>query len=124
MAEGWSVLDGERIASGAAAAALIAANVADGELTTYFRSDLGRILAVVSNGDRSMVVLMSGGGDAGEHARSPQAKGSSGGYVLENGQEDTYEDVDTVPLAEALEAVSAIVDSGKPPSGTSWGVDR
>jgi len=124
MAEDWSVLDGERMASGAAGAALVSTNVADGELTTYFRSDLGRVLAVVSNGDRSMVVLMRGGGDAGEHARSPHATGSSGGYVLENGQEDTYENADTIPLAEALEVVRSIIDSGKPPFGTSWGEDR
>lgn len=124
MTERWSVLDGERVISGAAAAALLSANVDGGRLATYFCSDLGRLLLVVSNGARSMVVLMSGEGDAGEHAVSTGATGSSHGYVLENGQEDTYEDADTIPLADALDAVRSIIDSGRPPSGTSWSVDR
>ena len=100
------------------------ANVGDGLLTTYFRRGLGRLLVVVSNGTRAMVVLMSGEGDAGEHAVSPGAVGSSDRNVLDNGQEDTYEDADTIPLADAIEAVRSIIDSGRPASGTSWSVDR
>ncbi|EAP99760.1 hypothetical protein JNB_06314 [Janibacter sp. HTCC2649] len=124
MTEAWSVLDDERRVSGAAAAALVTANVDDSQLTTCFRSDLGRLLVVVSNGTRSMVVLMKGEGDPGEHAVSPDAAGSSDGYVLENGQEDSYENADTVPVADALEAVRSIIDSGRPPGGSSWSVDR
>ena len=124
MAEEWSVLDEEWKVSGDKAAARVSRNVDDGVLTTYFRSDLGRLLVVVSNGTRAMVVLMSGEGDAGEHAVSPGAVGSSDGYVLDNGQEDTYEDADTIPLADAIKAVRSIIDSGRPPSGTSWSVDR
>ncbi len=110
--------------SGAEAAALVSANIDDGQLTTYFRSVLGRLLVVVSNGTRSMVVLMKGEGDAGEHAVSPDAAGSSDGYVLENGQEDSYENADTIPLADALEAVRSLIDSGRSPAETSWSVDR
>ena len=124
MAEAWSVLDEDRLVSGDAAAALVSANIGDGQLTTYLRSDLGRILIVVSNGTRAMVVLMSGEGDAGEHAVSPHEAGSSDGYVFDNGQEDSYENADTIPLADALEAVRSIVDSGRPPAGTSWSEDR
>ena len=124
MAEEWSVPDEERKVSGDEAAARVSTNVDDGRLTTYLRSDLGRLLVFVSNGTRAMVVLMSGQGDAGEHAVSPGAVGSSDGYVLDNGQEDTYEDADTIPLADALKAVRSIIDSGRPPSGTSWSVDR
>ena len=105
MAEEWSVLDEERVVSGNEAVARVSANVDDGVLTTYFRSDFGRLLALVSNGTRAMVVLMSGEGDPGEHAVSPGAVGSSDGYVLDNGQEDTYEDADTVPLPDALTAL-------------------
>ncbi|MDP1793541.1 MAG: hypothetical protein Q8K63_05315 [Acidimicrobiales bacterium] len=35
---------------------------------------------------------------------------AAGGYVLENGQVDTYADNDTVPLASALDAVAYLVD--------------
>ena len=124
MAEEWSVLDEERVVSGNEAVARVSANVDDGVLTTYFRSDFGRLLALVSNGTRAMVVLMSGEGDPGEHAVSPGAVGSSDGYVLDNGQEDTYEDADTVPLPDALIALGSIIDSGRPAHGLSWSVDR
>jgi len=124
VAEEWSVLDKARPVSGEEAAALVSTNIDRGRLTTYLRSDLGRLLVLVSNGTRAMVVLMSGEGDPGEHAVSPGAVGASDGYGLDNGQEDTYEDADTLPLAEALEAVRSIIDSGQPPAGTSWSVDR
>lgn len=124
MAEEWSVLDGERKVSGDSAAAIVSTAVDDGRLTTYFRSDRGRLLAVVSNGTRAMVVLMNGEADAGEHAVSPGAVGSSDGYVLDNGQVDTYEDAETIRLGDALNVLRSIIDSGEPPSGTPWAIDR
>jgi hypothetical protein len=124
VAEEWTVLDEERVVSADEAVARVSANVDDGMLTTYFRSDLGRLLVIVSNGARAMVVLMNGEGDAGEHAVSPGATGSSDGYVLDNGQVDTYEDADTVALGDALKAVRSVIDSGRPPPETPWSVDR
>jgi hypothetical protein len=124
MAEGWSVLDEQRVLSGSEVCALLSTNVDEGRLTTYLQSDGGRLLTFVSNGTRAMVVLMERGGDPGEHAVSPGAVGSSDGYALENGQVDTYDDADTIPLADALAVVESIVESGRPPSGTSWSVDR
>ena len=124
MAETWSVLEDDTPVSGDRAAAIVSANVEGGVLTTCFGSDLGRLLMVVSNRTRAMVVLMSGAGDPGEHAVSPGAEGSSDGFVLDNGQEDTYEDADTVALADALDAVRAVVDTGRPAPGTSWSIDR
>ena len=124
MAEGWSVLDDERVLSGSEVSALLAARVDRGQLTTYLQSDAGRLLTFVSNGTRAMVVLMERAGDPGEHAVSPGEVGSSGGYVLETGQEDTYDDADTVPLDDALAAAREIVDTGRPPGGMRWTVDR
>jgi hypothetical protein len=124
VAETWSVLDEERKINGDTAAARVSMNVDDGTLTTYFRSDLGRLPVFVSNGTRAMVVLMNSEGDPGEHAVSPGAVGSDDGYVLDNGQEDTYEDADTIPLPHALKALRSIIDSGRPPPGTPWDVDR
>ena len=63
-------------------------------------------------------------GDPGEHAVSPGAVGSSDGYALENGQVDTYDNADTIPLVDALAVVQSIIEAGRPPSGTSWSVDR
>jgi hypothetical protein len=71
-----------------------------------------------------MVVLMNGEGDPGEHAVSPGAVGSSDGYVLDNGQEDTYEDADTIQLPDALNALRSIIDSGRLPPETPWDVDH
>ena len=95
-----------------------------GQLATYLHSDSGRLLSFVSNGKRAMVMLMERPGDPGEHAVSPDAVGSSSGFVLENGQEDTYDDADTVPLPDALAAVSSILDTGRPPREMPWTVDR
>ena len=73
------------------------------QFETGFESDAGRMLAVVSNGERAMVVLFQEIGDAGEHAIDPSMGTSeSGGYVLSNGQHDTYPDRDTVPLEIAM----------------------
>ena len=124
MSETWSPVDGTRPLSGQEAVELLSAEIEHGRLTTYFESDRGRMLAVVSNGSRAMVVLMGGEGDPGEHAVSPDATGSSDGYVLENGQADTYDDSETVPLEDALAVVRSIVDSGEPPAGVPWTVDR
>jgi hypothetical protein len=124
VAEEWSVLDEEELVNGHEAAELVSTNVRDGRLTTHFASDQGRTLMVVSNGTRAMVVLMGGVGDPGEHAVSPGAAASSDGYVLENGQQDTYEDADTVPLTDAFELVRSIVASGIPSAEASWSIDR
>ena len=124
MAEGWSVLDEQRVLSGSEVRALLSTNVDEGRLTTYLQSDGGRLLTFVSNGTRAMVVLMDRAGDPGEHAVSPGAVGSSDGYALENGQVDTYDDADTIPLGDALAVVQSITEAGRPPRGTSWSVDR
>ena len=124
MAEGWSVLDEQRVLSGSEVRALLSTNVDEGRLTTYLQSDGGRLLTFVSNGTRAMVVLMERAGDPGEHAVSPGAVGSGDGYALENGQVDTYDDADTIPLGDALAVVQSIIEAGRPPRGTSWSVDR
>lgn len=91
---------------------------------TWFVDDGGRSLAVVSNGERAMVMLLDHEGDAGEHAVDPGADGWSDGFVLANGQHDEYPDTDTVPLAEALRIVEHVMASGGPPPDAAWQVDR
>jgi hypothetical protein len=77
-------------------------------------------LAVVTNGHRAMVLLVGNDADAGTHAITPEAAGESSGYMLENGQEDTYADRDTVSLDDALRAVVRIVETGQTPDDQTW----
>lgn len=102
----------------------MASRVAQGEFTTWLESSDGRALGLVSNGVRAMVVLMNGEGEAGEHAVDETALGSSGGFVLENGQLDEYADEDTVPLDLGLRIVASVVEYGTPPPDVGWRVDR
>ena len=89
-----------------------------------FEHDHGRLLAVVTNGTRALVMVLDEPGDAGEHTTDPMATGQQGGYVLGNGQHDTYENRDTVPLRQALVLVEHLVNHGRPPAGVNWHVDR
>src|SRR5437762_7720251 len=100
------------------------ARVAEGLLETWFEHDQGRLLAVVTNDTRAMVMLLNEPGDAGEHATDPSATGQQGGYVLGNGQHDTYDNRDTVPLGQALMIVEHLLDHGRPPAGVGWHIDR
>jgi hypothetical protein len=67
-----------------------------------------------------MVMFMPEPGDPGSHAIDPGADGRQDGYVLDNGQHDTYADRDTIPLDDALRAVDHIVAHGRPPAGVPW----
>jgi hypothetical protein len=104
--------------------AQVASRIAEGELTTWLDSSDGRILGLVTNGVRAMVVLMTGVGDAGEHAVDETAIGSSNGFVLDNGQVDEYPNQDTVPVDDALRVVASVVQHGRPPPDVGWRVDR
>nr|WP_269455590.1 Imm1 family immunity protein [Micromonospora narathiwatensis] len=86
--------------------------------------DQGQLLAVVTNGTRALVMVLDEPGDAGEHAIDPTATGKQGGYVLSNGQHETYDAQDTVPLEQALVIVEHLIDHGRPPTGVGWHVDR
>lgn len=61
---------------------------------------------------------------AGEHATDPNATGQQGGYALDNGQHDTYDNADTVSLEQALTIVEQVLERGRPPAGVSWHTDR
>ncbi|GAA1961061.1 hypothetical protein [Kitasatospora viridis] len=91
---------------------------------TWFEDEQGRLLAVVTNGERAMVTLMHGAGDPGEHLIDPGAEGSSDGYLLSNGQSDTYADRDTVPFGVAARAVAHVIDHGGWPEDVTVEDDR
>ena len=124
MTDGWRLQVHPEAVSGEQAAELIRARKAHGLFETWFEHHSGRLLAVLTNGCRAMVMMLDEPGDAGKHAIDPGATGHQGGYVLGKGQHDTYDNADTVPLEQALTIVEHILDCGRPPSGASWRVDQ
>ncbi|MBU2669404.1 hypothetical protein KOI35_38420 [Actinoplanes bogorensis] len=97
---------------------------ATGELETWLRHDDGRVLAVVTNGNRAMVMIMDEPDDPGRHAVDLGAKGEESGYRLSNGQVDRYHNSDTVPLDAALDAVRELIDHDRWPAALAWQDDR
>jgi len=124
MSDGWRLQDHRHLLTGADAAGLVRARADEGQLETWFEHDDGRLLAVVTNGTRALVMALDEAGDAGEHAVDPMATDQQGGYVLSNGQRDTYDNHDTVPFDQALVIVEHLINHGRPPTGVDWHVDR
>ena len=124
MVEQWNVLDGDAV-EGSGAAAEINRGLASGEREFWFDSESGRSISLVTNGERAMLMVLAEPGDEGEHAIDPAASsGRSGGYLLSNGQEDSYPDRDTIPLPSALDAVRVLTDEGQKPPDVIWHADR
>jgi hypothetical protein len=123
--EEWHIADQPGPVEADSIAQSIERRLSQGTMTTWLESSRGRMISVVSNGSRAMVMLLQhSNGDPGEHAIDPAGVGSSGGFVLENGQIDEYPDRDTVPMEHALRIVTYLVAEGVPPSDASWQVDR
>ncbi|WP_405705136.1 hypothetical protein [Streptomyces sp. NBC_00069] len=87
---------------------------------TWFESDAGQLLAVVTNGERAMVMVLDGEGDPGKHLVYPRGEGFSAGYVLSSGQVDTYADRDTVAFDFAEQAVAHFIEHGTWPPGATF----
>lgn len=125
MQEQWHLADQPGPLEADVIVATIERRVSQGSMTTWLESSRGRTITFASNGSRAMVMLLQhSDGDPGEHAIDPAGVGSSGGFVLENGQVDDYPDQDTVPMGEALRILAHLVAEGVPPSDASWQVDR
>ena len=120
----WRVQDTNDPIDSATAVSLLRARLLNEQWETWFESESGALLAVVTNGHRVMVMLLREPGDAGEHAiDASAADGTSSGYVLSNGQVDTYADRDTVPFDDAMIRVASVLDGGVR-SASEWKVDR
>jgi hypothetical protein len=91
---------------------------------TWFEDEHGQLLAVVTNGARAMVMLMHGDGDPGEHLIDTRGEGRSGGFLLANGQVDTYADRDTVVFSVAGRAVAHLIEHGVWPDDVTVEDDR
>ncbi|MDA2811022.1 hypothetical protein O4J56_10275 [Nocardiopsis sp. RSe5-2] len=125
MVETWVIEDG----GGAPVAAdtvedVLRERIAQGRFDALLAGSSGRSLVFVTNGVRAMTVLLGEDGDPGEHAADPGAEGTSGGFVLSNGQHDAYPDEDTVPLDEAFRIIGRILRDGSWPSDAPRVVDR
>ncbi|CAM5292208.1 hypothetical protein SAVIM338S_00316 [Streptomyces avidinii] len=95
-----------------------------GNQETWFENGAGRILVVVTNGERARVMLMDGEGDLGQHLVDPRGEGSSSAYRLSNGQIDSYADRETVPFDVAGHAVAHLIEHGIWPSAVTVVSDR
>jgi hypothetical protein len=124
MTEGWRLSEDTPQLTGEQAVDLIRQRVRDGSLETWLNHTNGQMLAVVSNKVRAMVMLLDEPGDPGGHAIDPDATGQQDGYLLSNGQNDTYGNRDTVVLDQALHAVRHIIEHGTPPTDIAWHSDR
>lgn len=124
MVERWNLQDGAAVSNGADAQRVVEERISRRAFETWFESDRGRMMALVTNGDRALLMVLRGPGDAGEHLTDPQATDrEQGGFKLSNGQSDTYADHDTVPLHTALEVVATVVNGDSHPTAT-WHEDR
>jgi len=124
MTVGWHLSGETSRLTGEQAVELIRERARDGLLETWLEHGSGMVLAVVSNEVRAMVMLLDEPGDPGVHAVDPDATGHQDGYLLGNGQNDTYDNRDTVGLDQALRAVEHIVEHGSPPADIVWHSDR
>ncbi|MFE0631311.1 hypothetical protein ACFW3D_30690 [Streptomyces sp. NPDC058864] len=122
--EPWMIDDDDpvRVESGTVVG-ILRARMDSGRLETWLTGPSGRLLGFVTNTGRAMVMLLQGEGDPGEHAVDPEARGSSEGFVLSNGQHDAYPDEDTVLIGEAFRLVEHIVGTGSWPADAPVAVD-
>jgi hypothetical protein len=124
VAERWSISGESGLLPPAEGEVAVRRLVTGGRTWIDLSSNADRILMLVTNGERGMVVLLQEPGDAGEHLITPGATGMSDGYILDNGQCDEYPDRDTVPLEEAIHAIGHIVAHGVWPIGVDRQIDR
>ncbi|MFB7429552.1 hypothetical protein ACFC8F_16875 [Streptomyces hydrogenans] len=124
MVESWVFTDSAVPASAATALDVLQKRIEARRLEIWLTSSRGRSLAIITNTERAMVMLLNDETDPGEHALSPGASSSSSGFVLANGQHDEYPDEDTVLLPEAMRIISHILTTSAPPSDAAWSIDR
>ncbi|MDK0521237.1 hypothetical protein [Streptomyces sp. ML-6] len=122
--ESWTLTDGAAPVAADTVTEVLRSRITAGKLDAWLESASGRSLAVVSNTERAMVMLLEHPGDPGGHAADPGADGWSDGFELSNGQSDEYPDADTVPLGEAFRIVRHVLATGRPPADAAWVVDR
>jgi hypothetical protein len=108
VSEAWSLEGGEVHAT--SVPALLRDRISSGLRWSAFEHSSGEVVMFVTNGERAMVAVLDEPGDPGSHAVDPTAgPGTSGGYVLDNGQADEYLNADTVPVDTGITAVAHFI---------------
>ena len=123
MTSNWHLEGSGEAVTPSGVAQLLQDRIRDGELWTHLLSGSGLALMFVTNGERAMVVLVGHEGDAGQHLVDAGASGESTGFMLDNGQVDTYANQDTVPLSAAIDAVQHVMGGDLDRPG-AWADDR
>ncbi|MGH3390183.1 MAG: hypothetical protein ACRDOO_15045 [Actinomadura sp.] len=124
MNESWRFDDAPATLTANEAVEQLRTKIANGSLESWLISSSGRLLAIVTNTQRAMVMLLDNADDPGQHAIDPGSDGHSDGVVLANGQHDEFPDEDTVPLPEAPRILHQLLTAGSPPADTRWAIDR
>ncbi|WP_369388541.1 hypothetical protein AB5J72_13840 [Streptomyces sp. CG1] len=123
MTETWTFAGEPMSVTAEEAVVALRRRIAEGSLETWLTSSAGRLLTVVSNTERALVMLLDEEDDPGAHAVSAGSSGASEGFRLANGQCDIYPDEDTVPLDEAFRILRHLIGTGLPPADTGWCAD-
>ncbi|MBZ4486033.1 hypothetical protein LQ938_09350 [Microbacterium sp. cx-55] len=105
--------------------AFFAKAIPAGRCEFWFERDDGLVLGFLTNTSRALVMLLADADDPGEHAVSPTASPAvSSGFRLQNGQEDSYPDADTLPIDSAIDAAEHVIRCGEWPTETVVLSDR
>lgn len=86
-----------------------------GNPETWFESDAGQLLGVVTDGERARVTVVDSEGGPGEQLVDPCGGTSSGGPVRSSGPADGFADGDTVAFEVAGHAVAHVIEHGSWP---------
>ncbi|MEV5875006.1 hypothetical protein AB0L75_12385 [Streptomyces sp. NPDC052101] len=118
MSETWTFAGERATVTAGEAVATLRRRIAEGRPGTWPTSSAGRLLSVVSDTDRALVMVLDEEDDPGAHAASAGSRQWSGGFRLANGQCDTCPDEETAPLGEAFRIVRHMIGTGLPPADT------
>ena len=118
----WHHDDPDRAISGNEAVSIVQASIEAGVTDVVFQHRAGGCLTMITNGERAMLVRWWRPGEDEGVAAFDTSAGSTrrSGYVLSNGQVDTYRDDETVPLDAATSAVRHIVDTDELDPKLDW----
>ncbi|EST22650.1 hypothetical protein [Streptomyces roseochromogenus] len=120
MTETWAFVGEPMSVTAEEAVVALRRRIAEGRLEARLTSSAGRLLTVVGNTERALVMFLDEEDAPGAHAVSAGRSGASGGFRLANGQCDICPDEDTVPLGEAFRIVRHMIGTGLPPADTGW----
>ncbi|MGJ5750740.1 hypothetical protein [Streptomyces puniciscabiei] len=112
MTETWTFGADRTAVTAEEAVDVLLRRIAEGRLETWPTSSAGRLLSVVSNAERALVMFLDGEDDPGAHAVAAGSGGLSGGFRTANGRCGAYPGQDAAPLDEAFRIVRHLIGTG------------